>query len=427
MQRGRRARRGEPGVGAHSPNVGAVRARHLTQLILGLAILATAIGTYAGFTMKFDSTLRHGTRVDGTVTRIIQPAGWDPFDTGRIAVSYRLKGAQRHAEIWLDTDLSDHSVGEELPLWVRGAHVRTRDDVNGPAPLLLMLVVGGLLGLCLTIYGAVRISARAPAPVDVGASRVPLRAFRLNPRKAHMDVLPGQINLFLPAYFGRRLVELPTVGAAFAIDDKHTQSDDDVGLLTDDEDVFFEKPIVVPYFPTASVVRGPNAMIMLPRPARMPSLRRAMMFNQNVSLPFGYRQSRSDEGVWLDGVELAVADPTAARSALLQAGLVEEKFPTKYFAAHRELEHDPGEIASIQGDVASARRFGRVNGILSVLGFAFLVPARITHDFRLAIPGFAALGIQFLLPLVHRLTRRHRATPVAGSESPKSAAEPLRR
>jgi hypothetical protein len=375
-------------------------------------MLATAVGAYIGLTRHFDKTLNAGTETTGTVTRLIQPASWNPIDSGQIAVSYNLNGVQHHARIWLDNDLSVFHLGEQLPVWVRGSHVRTKDDVNGPAPLALTLLVTALTGLCLSLYGGVRVIGRSsyqPRPRD-GGVRIPLRAFRINPRKAYLDLLPGQISLYLPAYFGRRLLELPTVGAAFALDDSGAPPIDQVSGA-EDEDAFFREAIVIPYFPTASVVRGPNTMILLPTRVRMPPLRRTMMFNQNISLPFGYRQSRSEKGVFLDGVELAVADLASARIALMQAGLTEES-ASKWLAAHRELEQDPTEIEDIQAAVAHARRFGRVDGVLSGIALVSLVAAKVTDHFGLAIAGFVALGAQFLLPFIARLVRRLRRTRV---------------
>jgi hypothetical protein len=390
----------------------AVRTRQISVLAIGLALLATAVGAYIGFTRHFDKTLSAGTKTTGTVTRLIQPARWNPIDSGQIAVSYDLNDVQHHARIWLDNDLSGFHVGEQLPVWVRGSHVRTRDDVNGPAPLALTLFITALTGLCLSLYGGVRLIGRSsypPQPRD-GGGRIPLRAFRLNRRKAYLDLLPGQVSLFLPAYFGRRLLELPTAGAAFAMDDLGAPPIEQMSGGQDD-DVYFREAIVIPYFPTASVLRGPNMVILLPAPVRMPALRRLMMFNQNISLPFGYRQSRSEEGVWLDGVELAVADPASARIALMNAGLMEES-PSKWLAAHRELEHDAAEIEVIRADVAYVRRFGRVDGVLSGVGLVSLIAAKVTHHFALAIAAFVAIGAQLLLPFIARLVGRQRKTRV---------------
>lgn len=384
-----------------------MRRRAGVVLALGLVLLALAVGTFIGFTRHFDRTLADGIQTTGTVTQLTEPAPWDPLDSGRITVSFPLRGSHQTARIWLDNDLSGYHVGEQLPLWVRGNHVRTKDDVNGPAPLALSLLIIGLIGLGLALFGGVRLLGRVtsdPYP-QAGGMRVPLRAFRLNPRKAHLDLLPTQISLFLPFYFGRRRLEFPLAGAAFAIDGLPTPVDQ--LHEPEDDEVFFHEAIVIPYFPTASVVRGPNTTILLPEPQRMAPLRRAIMLNQNVDLPFGYRQSHSDKGVWLDGVELAVADPASARLALMNAGLTEAD-PSHWLAAHRELEQDTDEREAIRADVAHARRFIGIGTLLGGITFISLVGARVTDDFRLAIPGLAALTAQFILPLVARLVRKRR-------------------
>ena len=385
---------------------------------MGLLLLSLTVGFFVAIARRDSRTEREGERYAGRVVAQVPTRwydAWDLFDCGRIRVEWFPDGERRLATIWLDDAVSEHPVGEQVTVLVRGGHVRTTEEANDPAPLGMVAVLNGLAGLGLVGWGLARRGAPAPVRLDGTTTLVPLRTWRLSPRKARLELSPGQLSVYLPAYFGGHRLVVPTIDVVFA----DLDADDDE--LPDDppeHDVWFEEPLRVADFPTASTLVEGSLVLAFVRPVRVPPLRWVMAMSDNVDLPFGYFSSRRGEGAHVDAVRLRPADREAAAGALRLAGVRQVDDPLSWLSEHRALETDPEVISELQELDRRSEVRGRWFFRGAVLGFPLLVVARFTDDFRWAAVGGGAFGALWLVgQVVSRLPDR-RPGPVEGSPPP---------
>ncbi len=373
-------------------------------LLSGVLLVGLVITAFVLFDRRDERTLREGRLAEGQVTRLIEPAGWDPLDSGRLEITYELDGHTRRTQVWLDNELTDYTRGQWVELRIRGHHVRTDREANDPAPVGMALVLAGLAGLGAATFGGVRLlPSGASAEVPPHAlDRIPLKTWRLSPRKAVIDVLPEGLSFYLPSFFGSRRFTVSRADVVVQRLDAFT------ALGENDQDVFFQDEVRTAYFPTTSSSAAPNLALAFARPVRVPRLRLIMALSDNVDLPFGWRESRSDKGAHLDGVALRVADPGRAIEQLRAAGVRVVDDVDTWLAQHRELETDPATLEELREDMAAGQRAQRW-GWLFVPGALLLGVARFTEDLRFAAPGVVLTALGFGAPYVTmRLARRRR-------------------
>ncbi len=133
----------------------ASRSRWRLWAAAGGALISLAVGFFGFIAYRDDATLKHGERASGSVVGFVQPHGWDPFDNGRLVVSYSRGGELRTDRIWVDDGLDTYALGDRVPVFVRGSHVRTDKEPNDPAPWGSAAVVTGLLGVGFVVRGLV--------------------------------------------------------------------------------------------------------------------------------------------------------------------------------------------------------------------------------------------------------------------------------
>lgn len=375
----------------------------LLLLVLGIAAVATVVTAFVAYDHRDQRTLHEGRATAGTVVRLEKPAWWDVLGSGRIVIRYDLGDRTLESPVWLDNELSDYHLGDPVTVLVRGSHVRTTDESNDPDPVGNALVLLGLVGLSLVVVGGLRLlpphrhSAAPPGALD----RIDLKTFRISPRKAVLDVLPAELSLYLPTYFGSHRVVIPRDGTVVSFLD---------GPLVDvpDDDVFFKEPPRIAYFPTASVARGPDLVLAFPRPVPVPRLKLVIAMANNVVLPFTRRESRT--GVALDAIALRVADLKDARERLRRAGVPEVDDEITWLTTQRALETEPAAIEEARQHDESLVSAGRWGSWLGGIGMALLLLARFTDGLPLFIPGMTLFGLSFLVPwlLVRRARRADR-------------------
>lgn len=381
------------------------RRRGIGLLILlgGLLALALVVLAFVGYARRDDRTLREGTHADGEVIGLAKPNAWDFMSSGQIVVRYELDGRRHVDRIWIDSELSEYALHEPVDVFVRGEHVRTYDEPNDPAPVGSALVLVGFVGLLGAGYGGLRLLPSSEEAAEGSLDVIPLKAFRLSPRKARIDVLPDGLSIYLPTYFGAHRLVVPRRGTvATFLDGPETESS-----IADD--VFYKDEVRVAYFPTASQVKDGNLLLSCVEPVRVPPLRAFIAWFGQVDLPFTRRETRSEEDVRLDAVSVRVASPSQARQVLSRAGVPETADPDRWMVEHREIETDPEIVRELQREMAVEEHASRWSLVAFFGSTALLVAARVTDDFRLAVGGFVLLGGAWVLPwVVTRLGRRDR-------------------
>jgi hypothetical protein len=378
------------------------RRQGLALLTVGLVLMAAVVAFFIAFDVRDDRALREGRRTPGQVVGQIQPQDWDLFDCGRIVVSYELDGVARRSTIWIDTDLEEYPIGSEVTVVVHGSFVRTADEPNDPQPLGFAAALVGIVGLGVTgVGGSKTLRREHRAPVGVTGS-IPLKTWRLSPRKARIDVLPDELSVYLPAFFGPTPLSLPRKGTV-------VEYLDHAGPDVEGPDVWFKDPVRSAYFPTGSVMVDPDLVLALTTPAKVPPLRRTMAMSNNVDLPFTRAETTSAEGVTIDAVALRVADLAQARHELAAAGIAETSDSAAWMVAHRELETDPDVVAELKEDEAVFDKANRIGMWLTVPGVVLLGVARFTDGLALAVPGFVLLGLGFVVPWVMARLRTRKA------------------
>lgn len=182
------------------------------------------------------------------------------------------------------------------------------------------------------------------------AERFELRHYRLIARTPFVEIDGDQIGLRLPSMFGgRRTWRLRARDVAVVVD-------------VEDESSFyagdwaFDTPVLIPYAATTTSNVRPNVNLLFVTPQRIPPLR--VGGAQTIGLP--YRQSRGEQGVWVDGLQLRAERPDELTRALLAAGAEAVSRPEAWLRQHRAVTTDPARVAEAK---ASDRRSRWVAGI----------------------------------------------------------------
>jgi hypothetical protein len=217
------------------------------------------------------------------------------------------------------------------------------------------------------------------------ANVIPLMTYRLQPRKARIELDGGDARLFLPSYFGSRRLQVP-------LSELHV-CDLTSPLLPDSPgDDIFRDVVKIPYFFTTGPVTAPTLLLLFATPQRVPPLRAISAFAPNVDLPFGWRSTRTDAGTSIDGALLRTPDPTAASRQLVAAGATGVTDPDQWLREHRERVMDPREAEQIIADDARRMRMARIgSGVLlaSLAGAAAILGS---EDLPLGLLGLPAAG-----------------------------------
>lgn len=366
--------------------------RPVAWLVAGAAALAVAVGFFLSIAHRDDLTLHEGDRTTGEIVGFVQPRDWDFFDCGRLVVRYATDGRTRTARIWIDNDLSDYRVGEQVEVFVRGGHVRTDREPNDPAPWGMAAVVLGLSGAGGLWRGfSLRRPVRAWNVTEAAGRLVlPLAAWRLAPRKAALEVVGGELRLFAPSFFGshRMVVPLADVGVHAA------PAGPDVDV--EEPDLWFEDGLLLLDLPTKWQASAPDLVLVFTRPVRVPPLRGLLLLNN--PLPVGWRATRSERGEHADGVLLRCPAPDALVEKLVAHGVRRAGDPLEWFAAHRATVQDPARIAVLAQEDEAMERAGKVGVWSWGIATAFAVVARFTDDFRFLVPAGIAAASAFVLP-----------------------------
>lgn len=227
---------------------------------------------------------------------------------------------------------------------------------------------------------------------------IPLRTYRINPRKSRIELSGDVARLVLPGYFGRRTWSVP-VGQMGVVDLTSMPVSD-----TSEEDVYRDA-VRIPYFFTTGPATAPTTLLLFEHPQRVPPLRAVAALAPNTSLPFGYFESRSERGAYVDGVLLRAADPAGAAARLVSAGAAPVQDPGTWLREHRERVIDPVERETLLRHRRTSLRLARTSTALhyvTVLGAAALLSRTDIPGIAWALPVVGG-GLTYLL---RRLARR---------------------
>lgn len=199
----------------------------------------------------------------------------------------------------------------------------------------------------------------------VSSETIRLRNYRFNPRKARIEVEGDAAALVLPAYFGRHPWRVQF--ADLAVVDLTSPM-----LAPDAGEEVFRDGIAIPYFFTTGPVTAPTTLLLFRTPQRVPPLRAVAAWAPNIDLPFGYRESRSQRGAFIDGALLRAEDPPSAAERLVMVGAERVHDPAEWLRGHRDAVTDPVEREHV---LAHGRRSLWLSRASSGLLFASLLGA----------------------------------------------------
>lgn len=231
-----------------------------------------------------------------------------------------------------------------------------------------------------------------------GSDRV---ALVTNLRDAFVSWSADSLQLTLPTYFGRHQWTVPI--------DQVVAGDPTSGDISVVEDIFAD-PLVLPYLFTTGPGKAPNLVLLFRTRQRIPPMKRWAAVN-SVGLPFRVWDTRSPEGVHLDGVILRAKDPTGALRCLGGAGVEIVTAPWAWLRAHRSVVTDPIERTSASKHLSSLAWQGQAGWMLLLVGGAALWWGQRDEE---AVIGWlvylglicTALGVAFLFIVRRRETRR---------------------
>lgn len=225
-----------------------------------------------------------------------------------------------------------------------------------------------------------------------------LRAYRLSPRKPIILLKGDSISLLLPNYFGNQEWSIPVSELAVAevsgepeLDTSSTRS--------------LPK---IPFLPTTSAITSPNLMLLFRQPQRIPRLRWFWALGDQVGLPFTYRESRSSEGAFLDGVLLRAEEAHAASMALVSQGASPVDDPTSWLLQHRETFSSSLEREEVLSQRRRAARLAKLASLLFIISFAALILFRIRSNDGDSFPSWwwiPALAVVLAL-IIERVVRK---------------------
>jgi hypothetical protein len=353
-----------------------MRTRWRWLAAVGLLLLGTCVAFFVVTAVRDDRLLHDGTRVTATVVGHRPGRVWNPMDEGRAIVRYPTPSGELTRQIWLDDSGNPPPSGPWTVVYdpKRPGRVRSLTDSNDPVPWAPPMLLLGLAGLILLVLGSVKGLAPEVSLKAAGAGFIPVRRYRLFSRPAWIQVADGTVRIRLPGYFGARPMLIP-VEEVCVVDDDRVSGDYSSGEV-------YRRPVVIPYLPTTSANVAPNLALFFSPPQRLPSLRWWGSVNASLSR----RDSRSEKGLAVDGLNLRVVDPAGAVSTLAAAGVSQTTRPASWLYDHHPVTRDP---VAIQRAVRSRRRWHWI-GSFGFLAFIGIQALRIVHT------GWAA-GIALLL------------------------------
>jgi len=242
---------------------------------------------------------------------------------------------------------------------------------------------------------------------------IALRSYRVHVRKSRIEVVGDDAELVLPASFGSRRLVVPLRDI--------TVVDLTSPTLVEDE-VFFRRPPVIPYFFTTGPATEPTTTLLFRTSRRVPPLKVSVAMAPNMDLPFGWWESRSAGGAHVDGVDLRAVDPVDAARRLTSAGARRTDDPAQWLRDHHQAVDDPIEREQLRTEARTVHwlfraSFGLVFGAL--LAAAELTDLDEVPPVPLGLAGLAG-GLGLVLWLrAKRRNARMRADRVPAVPGPE--------
>ena len=212
---------------------------------------------------------------------------------------------------------------------------------------------------------------------------IPLRAYRIAPRKPWLRIDGDLVVVRAPAWFGGKTFAAP-IASTGVVDLDLVQESPEV------DDVVFEEPVVTPYLYTSGPMTQPNMGLVFAEPVLLAPFRWIVRSQSSEIAPKRSARGGRPAGHYVDGLLLRAVDPKAAVEALVAAGAEPVVAPDAWLAARRARVEDPGVVAEM---AAKERRFTRAGRIGAVLFFgglasAFALDTWVSED--AAVPAFVA-------------------------------------
>jgi len=383
-------------TGNSADDLGARRRSSTVWLAGGVASILLALGFFVFIGYRDDQTLHHGEQVTAEVVALIQPAGWDFLDSGRIEVRYTIHDQIRTSRLWLDNELTDYQVGEQVTVYVHGGNIRTEREANDPAPVGMAAVLIGLAGFAALIRGVLLWREPRVRMVRESEGRllVPLAAWRLAPRKAAIDVVDHQLRLYAPTYFANKRLVVPVdevgVHALVPAPDEEDSRD------SEEPEAWFENGIRFLDLPTKWQYSSPNLMLLFHRPARVPPVRWLLALNN--PLPLGFWASRSERGELVDAVLVRCVQLDVAVDNLVRVGAQRVAEPIDWLAQRRATASDPVRISELRRQDALADRASKISTTAWAAAAVFGIAGRITDNLYLLAGAGLAIAAGLALP-----------------------------
>jgi hypothetical protein len=220
-------------------------------------------------------------------------------------------------------------------------------------------------------------------------SRIELRRWPLVSRDSYVEVDRVGATFVIPRLFGGRrawFVPMSTIGVELPGPSGPNRSPDPLA----DEEWVTREEFRVPYLSTTSAFAPPNLTLLFTVSHRIAPIRRFA----DADLGLSGSATRSAEGVMVDGVELRVVDPEAARQALIASGAQAVTDRDAFVKHHRDVLHDPEKVRAI----TSAARWWPVQAVVSlVLMVGLLIAFKVTDDGRYGLGLAAVFGVSALI------------------------------
>lgn len=234
---------------------------------------------------------------------------------------------------------------------------------------------------------------------DGPSARIALRRYRFLSRASYVDVDRAGVVLVVPRVFGGRgswRVPLRAIGVVLPGPTGTGHSPDPQA----GGEWVTREAFTVPYLSTTSPFAPPNLTLLFTVPQRIASIRRFAGQDLDISSA----ATRSAAGVLVDGVELRVVDPEAARQTLVASGARAITDVDAFVRQHRDLLHDPEKVRA----VATAARWWSVQAVVSFVAFAGLfIVWKVTDDDRYGL----GLAVVFVVSTLADLWLRKRQAP----------------
>ncbi len=243
------------------------------------------------------------------------------------------------------------------------------------------------------------------APQGDGPIVLPLARGRFTRRSPVAVIEDGTVALHLPTYFGSRAWTVPI---------SHIGVRDLTAVAPpSDEPLVLRDGLRLAYPATAANHAPPTTFLLFTAAQRVPPLR---MMAAGGAAGFGYRRSRSADGVHLDGVLLRFEEPAHAAAVLRDAGAEWIADETAWIRRHHEVLSDPAEIDAAVRDERRLKWLNRISLVsLLAAGVGAQLLDRLTGITTALIVGWLALTL--LLPVVVTArVRRARQRQISRSE-----------